>query len=447
MKRGLYSQLIHLALPIMGANLLQTLYNLVDSYFLGKLGKEAISAPSISFNIIIFLIIFGAGFASAGTTLISQAKGKNDSERVDFYVGQTFGILVLVSFLIMITGLLLTDTLLRVLHVPEGLTYENTKTYMTIIFYGMPFMFIAFAFRGILQGAGDSLTPLKIQIITVGLNVILDYLLIFGKGPFPVMGVAGAAWATVISRSVASFIDMYLLGSGRLSIRLRFSTIKPDKKAWGLIMSIGLPSSIGQGVSALGFTTLQGIVNTFGPAVIAAFGVGGRIIALFNMPAQGLSQATAVLVGQNLGAKRPDRAVRVVRYGLMTTAVFITLGMTLSFFYGNLLVRFFVDDPEVIFYGATLFRIVSISVVFFALYTVLIGAFQGGGDTKPIMVIQITRLWLIRVPVAFFLSMTLHMGPDGIWWGMFASNFIVAIAVWLLYRTGRWKYRLNPDTI
>ncbi len=447
MKRGLYAQLIHLALPIMGANLLQTLYNLADSYFLGKLGKEAISAPSISFNIIIFLIIFGAGFSSAGTTLISQAKGREDADKVEFYVGQTFGILVLVSFLIMITGLLLTDPLLRLLQVPTGLTYEYTKTYMRIIFYGMPFMFVAFAFRGILQGVGDSLTPLKIQIITVSLNVGLDYLLIFGIGPFPVMGVAGAAWATVISRSIASVIDIYLLSSGRLKIRLRMSTIKPDRRAWGLIMSIGLPSSIGQGVSALGFTTLQGIVNTFGPAVIAAFGVGGRIIALFNMPAQGISQATAVLVGQNLGAKAPDRAVQVVRYGLMTIAVFIIAGMSLTFFYGNLLVRFFVDDPEVIFYGATLFRIVSISVVFFALYTVLIGAFQGGGDTKPIMVVQISRLWLIRVPVAFFLTSIVHMGPDGIWWGMFASNFVVAIVVWLLYRTGRWKYRLNSDTI
>ncbi len=447
MDRKLYSRLIRLALPIMGMHLLQTLYNLADNYFLGKLGKEAVSAPSISFNITFFLILFGSGFSTAGSTLIAQAKGRGDSNRVEFYAGQTLGMLLVVSFLLMGIGLLLIDPLLQLLHVPEGLTYEATGTYMRIIFYGMPFMFTVFACTGILQGAGNSVTPLKIQLVTIGLNILLDYLMIFGVGPFPAMGVAGAAWATVISRAVSSLINLLLLSSGTLSLKLRWRNIIPDRHAWRMIISIGLPASIGQGISALGFTTLQGIVNTFGPAVIAAFGVGGRIIALFNMPGQGISQATAVMVGQSLGAKDPDRAVRAVRYGIGTIAVFIVTGMSLTFFFGNQFVRFFVDDPEVIAYGATLFRIVSISVVFFALYTVLVGAFQGGGDTKPIMVIQIVRLWGVRVPVAWLLSIVLGLGPDGIWWGMFLSNSLVFLLLLLLYRTGRWKHRLNPDTI
>ncbi|MDA3832285.1 MAG: MATE family efflux transporter [Spirochaetales bacterium] len=444
---ALYKKLILLALPIMGSYLLQTLYNLADTFFLGKLGKEAVSAPSIAFNIIFFMIIFGTGFASAGTTLISQSKGKKDDQKVEHYTGQTMGILFIVSCIISILGFFMTDTFLQLLQVPEGLTYAYTRVYMRIIFLGMPYMFISFAFQAIMQGVGDSLTPLYLQIGTVILNIVLDYLLIFGIGIFPVLGVQGAAIATVTARGTAGIVSLIILFSGKKAAVLHLSALIPSMRSWKLIGAIGLPSSIGQGISALGFTTLQGVVNTFGPSVIAAFGVGGRIIGLFNMPSQGLSQATAIMVGQHLGAKKYDQASKIVVYGLGTVFVFITIGMSLTFFYGNYFVKFFVDDPEVIGYGYTLFRIVSVSVVFFALFTVLVGAFQGGGDTKPIMFFNIFRLWGVRVPAALILSKVCNLGPEGIWWAMFLSNFSVALFMFLLYRTERWKYRLNPDTI
>ncbi|MGM0432530.1 MAG: MATE family efflux transporter [Spirochaetota bacterium] len=444
---GLYRRLVTLALPIMAANFLQMLYNLADTYFLGKLGKEAVAAPSIAFNIIIFLIIFGAGFAAAGTTLISQSKGKGSPEKVTHYVGQTMTLLLTVSVIVSVLGLLLTDTFLRVLQVPLGATYENTRVYMRVIYMGLPLMFVSFSFRAIMQGVGDSLTPLYLQLGTVILNIGLDIVFIFGMGPIPAMGVMGAALATVTARGVSAIVALVILFSKKMEASLSLPALVPNKASWKLISKIGLPASIGQGISALGFTTLQGVVNTFGPAVIAAFGIGSRIIGIFNMSAQGISQATAVLVGQHLGAKRRAEASKVVTYGLLTTFVFISIGMTLTFFFGNYFVQFFVQEQEVIEYGASLFRIVSGSVVFFALFTVLVGAFQGGGDTKPIMVLNIFRLWGVRVPGALLLSKTLAMGPDGIWWAMFASNFSVALIMFILYRTERWKYKLNPDTI
>jgi putative MATE family efflux protein len=443
----LYRRLITLALPIMGANLLQTLYNLADTFFLGKMGKEAVSAPSIAFPLIFFLIIFGTGFATAGTTLISQSKGKGDQQKVDHYVGQTIGMLFVVSILISVVGFFSSEFLLDLIQVPEGITYEYTLNYMRIIFIGLPFMFTSFAFAAILQGVGDSLTPLYLQLATVILNIILDIFLIFGIWIFPALGVTGAALATAIARGASGIVGVIILLSGKKTVTLSLSSLKPVWKSWKLIGSIGLPVSLGQGISALGFTTLQGVVNTYGPAVIAAFGVGNRIISMFNMPGQGLSRATAVLVGQELGAKKHEKASKAVTYGLLTIFIFITLSMSLTFFYGNFFVKFFVDDPEVIAYGASLFRIVSASVVFFALFTVLMGAFQGGGDTKPIMLLNIFRLWGVRVPAAYLLAKVLNMGPDGIWWAMFISNFSVAVIMFLLYRTQRWKYRLNPDTI
>lgn len=422
------------------------LYNLADSYFLGKIGKEALSAPSISMNLIFFMIIFAFGFSNAGTTLISQSKGKGDSEKMDFYLGQMTTLILIVAVVISVLGILFTGKLLVLMQVPED-TFAYTSSYLRIIFSGIPFMFMSFVLRSSLQGIGNSVTPLIVQSITVVLNIILDPVLIFGLGPIPPMTVKGAAYATIFSRIAASVIAVVILAGGKKGIKLRLGNMKPDAKAIRLLLKIGVPSSVGQGISALGFTVLQGVVNSLGSSVIAAFGVGNRIIGLFNMPAMGISQATAVLVGQQLGAKDHPGAWRVVKHSFLTVFVFITLGMGLTFFKGSSVFKFFVNDPEVIKHGVMLFRIVSPSVVFFALFTVSTGVFQGAGDTKPVMIFNIIRLWGIRVPVVYLLVACTSLGAVSIWVGMFASNLIVSLAGFILLSKGRWLHKLNPDDI
>ncbi len=441
-----YSKLIKLAGPIMLGNFLQMLYNLADSYFLGKVGKEALAAPSISMNLIFFLIIFAFGFSSAGTTLISQAMGKGDRDKTDFYLGQMTILLLLVATVISILGIIFADKLLMLMQVPDD-TFQFTLDYLRIILAGIPFMFMSFVLRSALQGIGDSFTPLIVQSVTVFLNVIIDPVLIFGLGPVPPMSVKGAAYATVFARMTASVIALGILLKGSKGIKLYFKNMVPDKKAIKLLLKIGLPSSIGQGISALGFTVLQGVVNSFGTAVIAAFGIGNRIIGLFNMPAMGISQASSVLVGQQLGAKNYDNVKIIVKHSFLTILIFISVGMTITFFKGNSVVKFFVNDPEVIKHGAMLFKIVSPSVIFFALFTVSNGAFQGAGNTRPIMILNIVRLWGIRVPVVFALVAFTSFGPVSIWIGMFASNLLVALAGFILLSRGNWMYKLNPDDI
>lgn len=438
--------LLVLAVPIMLGNFLQMLFNIIDAYFLGKLGKEALAAPSISFTIVIFLIVFGFGLSMAGTTLISQAKGKGDQEKVDFYLGQTTTVLLVVSILISVLGIVFAPPLLRLMQVPDA-AFPYTLRYLRIVLFGLPFMFMAFVLQSCLQGIGDSMTPLVLQAITVGLNVGLDPLLIFGVGPFPRMEVTGAAVGTVISRGIGSAIALAVFIRGRRGMKLTLSNMIPKKESMKLLLKIGIPTSLGQGISALGFTVLQGVVNSLGTAVIAAFGVGNRIIGLFNMPAMGISRAAGVLVGQNLGAKNRDGAMKAARLSLITILVFIVPSMTFTFFFGNHFVRFFIDDPEVIAYGVSMFRLISPAVVFFALFTVFMGAFQGGGDTKPIMVLNILRLWGFRVPLAYALSILLGIGPSGIWIAMVFSNVTTAIIGFFLFQSKRWMEKLNPDMI
>ncbi len=444
--RTLYRNLLKLAIPIMGANLMQMLYNLADTFFLGRIGAAAVNAPTISFNIIFFLAVFGVGFGTAGTTLIAQSKGRGDQERVNFYLGQLAVYIFGISIVVGIVGLLAHMPLLRLLNVPEE-SFEFTRQYLTIIFTGIPFMFGAFFFQSAMQGIGDGVTPFVIQFATVILNIIIDPIFIFGWGPIPRMEVAGAAYATILCKGIATIAGVFILVRGRRGMKLKLSNMRPRMESARLFVGIGMPASLGQGIAAFGFTVLQGVVNGFGAAVVAAFGIANRIISLVNMPAIGMSRATASLVGQSLGARDTERAKRIVRMSGLTIFGFVGLGMILAFFYGNLLVRFFVDDAEVIAHGAVLFRIVSPSVVLFALFTVILGAFEGGGDTKPVLVMHTVRLWGIRVPLAFVLAVWLGMGPRGIWISMFVSNLVIAVAGFLLLRTGRWMHRLDPDSL
>ena len=438
------SRLLHLAVPIMLTNLLQVAYGLVDAWFLGRLSAEAVSAPAIAFNVVFFLSVFGMAFSQAGTTLVSQAHGAGRRREVDFFAAQTVGLVTVTGIVVCVLGLAGIGPLLWLLRVPEAVL-GHTRVYMQIIFAASPFMFFFFVLQGVLQGVGDSVTPLRVQLATVALNAVLDPLFIFGVGPIPALGVAGAAAATFISRAVSAAAIVMILLRRRGDVTVRPADLRPDRGAWRRLLSIGFPLATGQAVAALGFTVLQGVDNGFGVAVVAAFGIGNRVIGVFNMPAIGLSRATAALVGQELGSGSTEAARRAVRVSVSAMLAFIVPAMTITFFFGNSVVRFFVDDPEVALHGATLFRIVSVSVVPFTLFTVINGAFQGGGVTRPIMVLNIIRLWGLRVPLAMLLAWRIGLGPDGIWYAMFVSNIVTATVGFLMLRSGMWLRRIDLD--
>jgi len=431
-----------LALPIMAGNFLQTLYNLTDAWFLGRLDAASLSAPAVAFPVIWFMTVFAMGFSVAGTTLISQAHGRGAADKVNLYLGQLTVLLLVLSVLIGALGVSLTDVFLRLMKTPAGVAV-HASVYMRIIFAGLPFMFLTVVQQAAFQGVGNGMVPLAIQGCSVALNVALDPLLIFGPGPFPTLGVAGAGWATLIARSTAAALALILLIRGRSGLRLVPGALRPRRREMALLIRIGLPASLGQSMTALGFTVLQGVINAFGTPVIAAFGIGNRLIGLFNMPAMGMGQATAALVGQELGAGRPEGARRIVRTASLVVLLFLLASMTLTFFKGNAFTRFFVDDPAVIRQGASLFRIVSVSVVFFGLFMVLGGAFQGGGITRTWMVLSVSRLWLLRLPAAWLLGSLTALGPTGVWWSMFLSNTAVFLAAAAIYRRGRWARRID----
>ncbi|MCK4305381.1 MAG: MATE family efflux transporter [Candidatus Eisenbacteria sp.] len=437
--------LLAVAWPVMLSFLLHTLYNLVDAFWLGKLGKAALVAPTITMNVIFIGMSVAMGLGMGGTTLVSQYRGAGQVKEMGRAGGQTLILLSFVGLGIAIIGFIFAVPILKLLQTPPD-AFGETLIYLRWILVGMPCMFAFFVYQGIYTGMGDTVGPLQVNAITVLLNVVLDPILIFGIGPFPEMGVAGAALATCLSRGLASCIGLYRLFRGNRGFRLQLSDLRWDRGIMIRILRIGVPMSLGQTGTSLGFTLLMGIVNTFGSAVTAAFGIGHRIIHMALVPMFGLSQANATAVGQNLGADQPERAARSVRISALMTGLVLLPITTMMFCFGDSISRLFINDPEVIQYGHDLFRITSSSVFAFGFVMVILGSFQGSGHTVPVMVLNLSRLWVIRIPAAFLLAIVLGMGPTGLWWAMFLSNTLTAIAAFIWFSTGTWKRKvIEPE--
>ena len=440
----LTGHLVAVAWPVSVSFLLQTLYNLVDAFWLGKLGKTAIVAPTVTMNVFFLGLSLAMGLGTGGTTLVSQYRGAGKIDGMRRAGGQTLALLSGAGVVFCILGLLAAVPLLHALQTPAD-AFGETLAYLRWILVGLPFIFVFFVYQGIATGMGDTVGPMRIKLITVSLNALLDPVLIFGWGPFPPMGVVGAALATVFSQAIAGVMGLARLFRGDLGFRLTREDLLWDRPMAARILRVGLPMSLGQSGTALGFTLLLGIVNTFGSTVTAAFGIGNRIINMAMVPAFGFAQASATAVGQNLGADRPDRAGRAVRTSALLVGAILLPLTTLMFFFGGTISQIFINDAEVIAFGREMFRVTSYSVFAFGFIMVLMGAFQGAGHTVPVMVLNLSRLWLLRVPVAYLLALPLAMGPTGIWWAMFLSNTLIAIAAAVWFAAGTWKRKVIEE--
>jgi putative MATE family efflux protein len=434
----IWKALLHLSLPIIIAHFFQTLYNLADAFWLGKVGKTALAAPTISFNILFIVIAIASGLGVGGTTLVGQYKGAGKEDKVSATAGNTFMLIGLISLGLSILGFIFSPQLLRLLQTPAD-AFPETLNYMRIMFIGVPFIFGFYVYRGLMQGYGDTVTPMKIVAVTVVLNVALDPLLIFGVGPFPKLGVVGAGVATVFSQFLASLTGILLLSRGKKGIKMGFESFRFNADIIRSIFKIGIPISISQTGTSLGFTLLIGIVNTFGTSVIGAFGVGNRIINILVMPAMGLAQGSSTMVAQNIGADQVDRAESSVWTAVWMNSAAIVIFTTLLTFFGGYVTRFFINDPEVIEIGHRFFRITSYSVLLFSVMMVFTGAFQGSGHTMPVFVMQMIRLWGLRIPLVVLFTKVLNYGDNGIFWGMTLSNLIITLLAFLWFKSGSWK--------
>ncbi len=421
------------AAPMLIGNVFQQLFNVVDSFVVGNfVGKEALAAVGAAFPIIFVMVSMIIGIVTGTMIIISQYFGAGDLLKVRRAIDTMYIYSMLAGAVASVAGLIFSAPLLRLLGLPEELMPQATQ-YLRIFMSGIVIFFGYNGTTAVLRGLGDSKTPLYFLIIATLLNIVLDLLFVAVLK----MGVAGAAYATLIANGVAFGLAIIWVNKTHKVLRIAIRGLQFDREVFRQSIRIGLPTGIQHTLVAMGALALMGIVNTFGTDVIAGFSVASRLDALAIIPAMTFSQALSTFVGQNIGANRYDR----VRAGLISTVrmsgIVTILTTVIILFSGNYLMRLFTDDTEVIRLGDQYLTIVSLFYIFFTLMFIYNGIMRGAGDTVWPMFFSLFSLWIIRVPIAYFLSR--EIGPSGIWWSIPASWIIGLALSFGYYKSGRWK--------
>ncbi len=438
--------MLALAVPLILANVLQAAYQLIDAFWVGRLGGNAVAAVSVSFPVMFLCISLGLGFAVAGSILIAQYFGAKDHANVDHVAAQTILMIVLISIFLGIVGYILSPLFLDALGVAPDV-YNGALSFMRVSFIGLIFNFVFFMFQSVLRGVGEVKLPVYIVLGTVILNFGLDPLFIYGWGPIPASGVAGAAIATVGTQSIAAIIGIFILLGGKYSVRLHWHDLRPDVAYIKRAFFLGFPASIEQSARALGLIVMTFLITSFGTVSMAAYGVGSNVLQVVMIPAMGLSMAIATLVGQNIGAGNMERASRIARLGATVGFVALEAFGIIVYFTAPFIVRFFVpSDEHVIQAGAIFLRIIAFSWGFIGLQFCLTAVFRASGNMVMSMMLTLISQWVLQFPIAYILSKHTTMGIDGIWWSIPIANSLTGIIVVLIYMKGDWKKKRLIET-
>ncbi len=428
--------LVFLSIPLISTNILQTAYNLTDTFWVGRLGSKAIAAVSLSFPIIFIMISLGVGMAVAGSILSAHEKGAKNHEKLNHIATQTLvGILVISTFLSAI-GYIFTPYLISFMHI-EPAVYQEAVAYLKISFLGLVPLFIFSVFQSLMRSIGEVKLPFYIVLSTVLLNLVLDPLFIFGyKDVMPPNGVKGAAIASVGTQILAMLISVYYLIKGNKGIQINLSDYKPDKKMIFKMFKLGFPVSIEQISRSTGIFVMILLVTGFGTLALASYGIGSRVLSFIIIPAFGLGMATSTLIGQNIGANKPDRVKKTVRLSLLIAfGVMSFLGIIFFFFAENIARVFIPHEPETIKESGFFIKNIAVSFGFLGVLIVLVGAFRGAGKTLTSMLLTIFSVWIFRFPLAYLLSHFTNLKVNGIWLSYPATNIATAlIGLFLLYK-------------
>lgn len=427
-----FKLILMFAMPMLIGNVFQQLYNIVDSAIVGNyIGKQALASVGASFPIIFLLISLIIGITIGSTIIISQYFGAKQFENVRRAVDTINIILLVTAIIIASIGIIFSEEIFNLIDLPEDIIPYATE-YLQIFLLGLPFMFGFQGISAVLRGVGDTKTPLYFLIISTLLNVGLDLFFVLVLE----FGIAGVAWATIISQAVALLSAIIWVRKNKM-LNFRIKGFVFDYDIFKKSAKIGLPSGLQQTFVALGLMAVLGIVNQFGSDVLAAYAAAMRIDSLAMLPAMVFSTALSAFVGQNIGANKLER----VKKGLYSTLIMtITLSVIITAFivlYGNYMMSLFTNDTEVIRIGMEYLVIVSSFYVIFAIMFTFNGVMRGAGDTIVPMFITLIALWGVRIPVAYFFSS--RIGEKGIWWSMPLAWFIGMVLTFIYYKTNRWK--------
>lgn len=433
--------LVAFSIPMLVGSFLQTAYSFINAIWVGQfLGTSALAAVTVSFPVIFVLFAIGMGLTMATGILVSQSYGARKMEDLRQVVDSSTVLIYALSIVLTVLGEFFAPSILRAMDTPPEI-FGASVGYLRIFMVSLPFGFGLFLIRSMLQGVGDSKTPLYFQLGSVLLTTILDPLLMFGWLGFPKLGLNGTAWATLFSQITVLIALIAFLRRQKLPVAPAWPRLSHLGPMTWKTLRIGVPTAVQQSLVSIGMVLVTGIINGFGEVATAAFGAASRIDQIAFMPAMTLGMAVSTLAGQNLGAGHHHRVREVFSWGcLLTGGVTMIISLVAVTFSGALL-RIFVSDSNVIDLGVSYLHIVGASYVLFGLIFVSNGIINGAGHTLITTLFSLISLWVVRVPGAYWLSH--RMGSvQGVWYAIALSFGVSLITSMSYYFSGRWKSAL-----
>jgi putative MATE family efflux protein len=417
----------------MVAMVLESAMTVVDLFWVGRLGTVEVAAVTLGGNLAWVILSFAQLAAAGVLALVARAIGAKRPDAATRTTVSGVRLAVVVGTAFSLLGVLIPNVLIKVFGAP-GEVKPATELYFMVMAVALPFLFAQVALRCAFQGAGDTKTPMRVLVAANLINLLADPCLIFGLGPIPAMGVAGAAIATAFSQCLG-FVLLWRAArrtDAAISIRGHGST-----ELWPRMLRIGTPATAGWIARPLSAILLLGIVASFGTVAVAAFGIGMRIVGLVFIFYLGVAAAVSTLVGQSLGATEPDRARRVVRQAILISLGVEVVLSAIILFAAPWAIAIFRDDPQVVATGARYLRIIALGLMAMPHMSAYSAAFAGAGDTRPPMAAAIIANWAVKLPAAFALSRLI--ATDGVWWGITASIAAEAMVNAMWFSRERWK--------
>ncbi|HEX8131741.1 MAG TPA: MATE family efflux transporter [Pyrinomonadaceae bacterium] len=430
--------IVLLSVPMILEMVMESLFGIVNVFYVARLGADAIATVGLTESMLTIVFGIAIGLSMATTATVARRTGEHDPEGAAVAAIQSIIIGVLVSLPLAVAGLAFAPALLRVMGAEAGVI-QTGSTYAAIILGGNVCILLLFLINAIFRGAGDAATAMRSLWLANIVNIILDPCFIFGLGPFPELGVTGSAIATTIGRATGVVFQLWVLLSSRSRIEVRRRHLRLDVPVMLKLLRISVGGMFQFLVATASWLGLTRIVAVFGSEALAGYTLSLRILIFAMLPSWGMSNAAATLVGQNLGAGKPERAERSVMFAGLSNVIFLAVVALIFVVFTERIIGIFTTDAGVIAYGVTSLRIISYGFIFYGYGMVMVQAFNGAGDTFTPTVINLFCYWLFQIPLAYTLALYLNLGARGVFMAIPIAETMLTVLAIIYFRRGRWK--------
>ena len=429
-----------LAVPMVLEMMMESLFAVVDIFFVSRLGSDAIATVGLTESMMTVVYSIGFGLSAGTTAIVSRRIGEKNKEGASIAALQAILTGIFVSLFLAIPGLFFSGNILRLMGAHENLIAEN-HMFTAIMFSGNVFILLLFIINAAFRSAGDAAIAMRVLWYANIMNMILDPCLIFGLGPFPKLGIEGAAIATTTGRGLAVVYQLYLIFSGKRGIQLLWSQIKIKWVILSQLIKLSLGGTLQNLIATTSWVVMVRTLSVFGSDVVAGYTIAIRIIVFSLLPSWGLSNAASTLVGQNLGAGKPERAEKAIWITSIFNMIVMGIAGSILIIFPEVFIKIFANakDLEVIAKGATGLKMVSFGFIFYGLGMVMVQALNGAGDTYTPTIINLCCFWLLEIPLAYVLAIHTSLSENGVYIAIVIAESIMAIVGFLVLRRGKWK--------